>query len=259
MNNPDPVATSRTALVTGGAKRVGLAISRALARAGYAVAVHANSSRAEADAVCADIRSKGGRAAAVQADLADHAQVLKLVPAAVAALGPLTLLVNNASVFEADDVATLDRNLFDRSMAVHVRAPLFLAQAFSAQAPENADASIVNMIDQRVMKPTPLFLSYALSKNGLYAATTMLAQALAPKVRVNGVAPGPTLPSSRQSPEEFARQTAKLPLGHGTNPEELAQAVLFLAGARSITGQTIAVDGGQHLAWQTPDIADIRE
>jgi NAD(P)-dependent dehydrogenase (short-subunit alcohol dehydrogenase family) len=144
-------------------------------------------------------------------------------------------------------------------MAVHVRAPLFLAQAFAAQAPEHANASIVNMIDQRVLKPTPLFLSYALSKNGLYAATTMLGQALAPKVRVNAVAPGPTLPSKRQSPEEFARQTEKLPLGHGTNPQQLAQAVLFLATAPAITGQTIAVDGGQHLAWQTPDVADIRE
>jgi NAD(P)-dependent dehydrogenase (short-subunit alcohol dehydrogenase family) len=259
MNSPDLQALPRAALVTGGAKRVGLAITHALVKAGYAVAVHANTSRAAADGVCADIRSKGGRAAALQADLADHAQVLKLVPSAVAAIGPLTLLVNNASMFQPDDIATLSRDLFDRHMAVHVRSPLFLAQAFAAQAPDNANASIVNMLDQRVMKPTPLFLSYALSKNGLYAATTMLAQALAPKVRVNGIAPGPTLPSSRQSPEEFERQTEKLPLEHGTNPDEIAQAVLFLAGARSITGQTIAVDGGQHLAWQTPDIAGIRE
>ena len=259
MNKSGPHAVPRAALVTGGAKRVGLAITRALVEAGYAVAVHANTSRAEAEAVCADIRGKGGRAAAVQADLGDHAQVLTLVPAAVAAVGPLTLLVNNASMFQPDDIVTLSRDLFDRHMAVHVRAPLFLAQAFAAQAPDNANASIVNMLDQRGMKPTPLFFSYALSKNGLYAATTMLAQALAPKVRVNGIAPGPTLPSSRQSETEFARQTAKLLLGHGTNPEEIAQAVLFLAGAVSITGQTIAVDGGQRLAWQTPDIAGIRE
>lgn len=259
MNDLDLNAAPRAALVTGGAKRVGLAISRALAEAGYAVAVHANHSRAEAEAACTEIRGKGGRAALVVADLNDHAQVLALVPAAAAAVGRLTLLVNNASMFEPDDIATLSRDLFDRHMAVHVRAPLFLAQAFAAQAPENANASIVNMLDQRVMKPTPLFLSYALSKNGLYAATTMLAQALAPKVRVNGIAPGPTLPSSRQSEAEFARQTAKLPLGHGTNPQEIARAALFLAAARSVTGQTIAVDGGQHLAWQTPDIAGIRE
>jgi NAD(P)-dependent dehydrogenase (short-subunit alcohol dehydrogenase family) len=259
MSPPIANPASPAALVTGGAKRVGLAITQALVRAGYAVAVHANTSRSEADEVCAEIRSKGGRAEAVQADLNDHAQVLKLVPSAVAAVGPLTLLVNNASMFQPDDIANLSRDLFDRHMAVHVRAPLFLAQAFAAQAPDNANVSIVNMLDQRVMKPTPLFLSYALSKNGLYAATTMLAQALAPKVRVNGIAPGPTLPSSRQSPEEFARQTASLPLRHGTNPQEIAQTVLFLAAAPSITGQTIAVDGGQRLAWQTPDIADIRE
>jgi NAD(P)-dependent dehydrogenase (short-subunit alcohol dehydrogenase family) len=259
MTTSDPQARPRAALVTGGAKRVGLAITRALVEAGYAVAVHANTSRADADLLCADIRAQGGRAAAVQADLSDHAQVLKLVPAAVAAIGPLTLLVNNASIFEADDIATLDRALFDRHMAIHVRAPLFLAQAFAAQAPNSADASIVNLLDQRVLKPTPLFLSYALSKNGLYAATTMLAQGLAPKVRVNGVAPGPTLPSRRQSKEEFARQASKLPLGHGPTPEQIAQAVLFLAGAPSVTGQVIAVDGGQHLAWQTPDIAGIDE
>jgi NAD(P)-dependent dehydrogenase (short-subunit alcohol dehydrogenase family) len=259
MNNPVPDATPRAALVTGGAKRVGKAITLALAEAGYAVAVHVNASRAEADALCGDIRGKGGRAAVVEGDLTDHAEVLKLVPAALTAVGPLTLLVNNASLFQPDDIATLSRELFERHMAVHLRAPLFLAQAFAAQAPDGADASIVNMIDQRVMKPTPLFLSYALSKNGLYAATTMLAQALAPKVRVNAIAPGPTLPSSRQTPEEFARQTAKLLLGHGTNPREIAQAVLFLASAVSVTGQTIAVDGGQRLAWQTADIADIRE
>ena len=259
MSNSSSPDAPRAALVTGGAKRVGLAITQALAQAGYAVAVHANTSRAEAKAVCAEIRSKGGRAEPVQADLADHAQVLKLMPAAVAALGPLTLLVNNASMFESDDIAHFDIDLFERHMAVHVRAPLALAQAFAAQAPDEADACIINMLDQRVLKPTPLFLSYALSKSTLYEATTMLAQGLAPRVRVNAIAPGPTLPSKRQSPEEFARQTAKLPLGHGTNPQEIAQAVLFLAGARSVTGQTIAVDGGQHLAWQTPDVAGIQE
>ena len=167
MNKPASNATPRAALVTGGARRVGLAITRALAEAGYAIAVHANTARAEADAICAEIRGRGGRAEAVQADLNDHAEVLRLVPAAAAAVGSLTLLVNNASMFEADDIASLDRGLFDRHMAVHVRAPLFLAQAFAAQAPDAADASIVNMLDQRVMKPTPLFLSYALSKNGL--------------------------------------------------------------------------------------------
>ena len=255
MNKP----SSKAALVTGGAKRVGRAITQALAKADYVVAVHANTSLDEAEALCAEIRGQGGRAAPMQADLSDHAQVVKLVPAATAAIGPLTLLVNNASIFEADGIGSLDPALFDRHMAVHLRAPLFLAEAFAAQALDNANASIVNIVDQRVLKPTPLFLSYALSKNGLYAATTMLAQALAPKVRVNAVAPGPTLPSKRQSQAEFDRQSAKLPLGHGTTPEEVAQAVLFLDGATSITGQIIAVDGGQHVAWQTPDVAGVEE
>jgi NAD(P)-dependent dehydrogenase (short-subunit alcohol dehydrogenase family) len=247
------------ALVTGGAQRIGHAITLALAAAGYAVAVHANNSTAKAEAVCADIVAKGGRAAAVRGDLADHQQVRGLVPAAVAAVGPLTLLVNNASIFEPDEIGALDRAGFDRHMAINLRAPLFLAEAFAAQASTGANVSIVNILDQRVLKPTPLFFSYALSKQGLFAATTMLAQALAPKLRVNAVAPGPTLPSSRQSPEDFARQTATLPLGHGPTPAQIAEAVLFLAGAISVTGQTLVVDGGQHLAWQTPDSASVGE
>jgi NAD(P)-dependent dehydrogenase (short-subunit alcohol dehydrogenase family) len=259
MNRTDSRSVPRAALVTGGARRIGRAITLALVEAGYAVAVHANNSTADAEAFCADIVAKGGRAAAVGADLANHDQVRGLVPAAAAAVGPLTLLVNNASIFQPDEVGALDRAGFDRHMAINLRAPLFLAEAFAAQAPDGTDASIVNIVDQRVLKPTPLFFSYALSKNGLFAATHMLAQALAPKLRVNAVGPGPTLPSSRQSPEDFAKQTATLPLGHGPTPEQIAEAVLFLAQAASVTGQTIAVDGGQHLAWQTPDVASVGE
>jgi NAD(P)-dependent dehydrogenase (short-subunit alcohol dehydrogenase family) len=259
MNENKPIPGIGAALVTGGAKRVGRAITLALADAGYAVAVHVKSISAETKAFCDDINAKGGRAAPVAADLADHQQVLGLVPQAASAVGPLTLLVNNASIFEPDEVGALNREGFDRHVAIHVRAPLFLAEAFAAQAPKGTNASVVNIVDQRVLKPTPLFFSYALSKNGLYAATHMLAQALAPKVRVNAVAPGPTLPSSRQSKEEFARQTATLPLGHGSTPEQIAEAVLFLARAVSVSGQTLAVDGGQHLAWQTPDVAGISE
>jgi NAD(P)-dependent dehydrogenase (short-subunit alcohol dehydrogenase family) len=247
------------ALVTGGAQRIGAAIALALAKAGYAVAVHVRSSTAKTQSFCADIVAKGGRAVAISADLADHDEVRGLLPAAAAAVGPLTLLVNNASIFESDAIGALDRNGFDRHMAINLRAPLFLAEAFAAQAPEGANASIVNIVDQRVLKPTPLFFSYALSKNGLFAATNMLAQGLAPKVRVNAVGPGPTLPSPRQSPEDFAKQVATLPLGHGPTPQQIAEAVLFLAQAASITGQTIAVDGGQHLAWQTPDVAGVDE
>jgi NAD(P)-dependent dehydrogenase (short-subunit alcohol dehydrogenase family) len=247
----------RAALVTGGARRIGRAIALALAESGYSVVVHANKSRAPAEELCADITDRGGKAAVVLADLSHQDDVRRLMPAA-AAFGALTLLVNNASEFEADEIGALDRTRFDRAFAINPRAPLFLAEAFAKQALESADASIVNLLDQRVLKPTPLFVSYSLSKSALYGATTILAQALAPKVRVNAVAPGPVLPSPRQTAGDFAKQAAAMPLGHGPTPEEIAQAVLYLAQARSVTGQTISVDGGQHLAWRTPD-SDVME
>jgi NAD(P)-dependent dehydrogenase (short-subunit alcohol dehydrogenase family) len=259
MNENKPIPGNGAALITGGAKRVGRAITLALADAGYVVAVHMKTISPETQAFCDDINAKGGRAVPLAGDLSNHEHVRTLVPQAVAAVGALTLLVNNASIFQPDEVGKLDRDGFDRHMAVNLRAPVFLSEAFAAQAAKGANASIVNIVDQRVLKPTPLFFSYALSKNGLYAATHMLAQALAPKVRVNAIGPGPTLPSSRQSEEEFARQTATLPLGHGSRPEHIAEAVLFLARAVSITGQMLAVDGGQHIAWQTPDVVGIGE
>jgi NAD(P)-dependent dehydrogenase (short-subunit alcohol dehydrogenase family) len=236
------------ALVTGGARRIGRAIVLALAHAGYAVAIHANRSLKAAVELRDNIAHEGGRASVVAADLADHDGVLGLVPAAVAAVGPLTLLVNNASEFQPDEIADLDRDRFDRHFAVNLRAPLFLAQVFAAQAP--AGGSIVNVLDQRVYRPTPRFFSYGLAKSGLYVATTMLAQALAPRLRVNAVAPGPTLPNAWQDDETFARRSAAMPLGHGPTPEEVADAVLFLTRANNITGETIAVDGGQHIVWQ---------
>ncbi len=237
----------QAALVTGGAKRIGAAIARALAAAGYAVAIHARRPDAAADALVADIGGIGGRTAIVHADLADPAQTKQLVEAARAAVGPLTLLVNNASSFERDEIGALDRSLWDRQFAINLAAPIFLAEAFAAQIPEAADCAVINVTDQRVLHPTAHFVSYTLSKCALHAATRTLAQALAPKIRVNAVAPGPTLPSPRQSAEAFARQAASVPLGHGPSPEEIAEAVVFLARARSVTGQTLAVDGGQHL------------
>jgi len=246
---------ARTALVTGGARRIGAAIARALARAGYAVVLHANRSRADAEKLAQEIGAAGGRATVVLADLARHEAVAGLIPAA-AAFGPLTLLVNNAGVFEPDDIATLEREKFDATFAVNLAAPLFLAQAFARQAP--AGSAIVNVLDQRVFKPTPRFLSYTLSKSALHAATVTLAQALAPRLRVNAVAPGPTLPSPRQSEREFAAQAASLLLGRGPTADEIAAAVVYLAGAASVTGMTIAVDGGQHLAWRTAD-SDVAE
>jgi NAD(P)-dependent dehydrogenase (short-subunit alcohol dehydrogenase family) len=249
----------RAALVTGGAQRIGRAIAIALARAGHAVAIHSHRSHAAADELCAQIVAEGGRAARVQCDLADHDQVATLIPASRAAVGPLTLLVNNAAEFEPDEIGHLDRARFDRHFAVNLRAPLFLAEAFAAQLPADLDASIVNLVDQRVFKPTPQFLTYGLTKSALHAATTTLAQSLAPRIRVNAVAPGPTLPSRRQDAAAFARQSRAVPLGRGPSPEQVADAVIYLATARSVTGVTIAVDGGQHLAWRTADSSDIPE
>jgi NAD(P)-dependent dehydrogenase (short-subunit alcohol dehydrogenase family) len=245
----------RAALVTGAARRIGRTIALALHEAGYAVAIHTQQSRGDADALRDEIGRKGGRAAVVMADLADHAAVARLVPEAREAVGPLTLLVNNASSFERDDIGALDVVRFDRQLAVNLRAPIFLAEAFAAQALENA--SIVNILDQRVLKPTPQFVSYTLSKSALHSATRMLAQALAPKVRVNAVAPGPTWQSARQTAEDFARQAAAVPLQRESSPHDVAAAVVYLSGARSVTGVTIAVDGGQHLAWQTPDASGV--
>jgi NAD(P)-dependent dehydrogenase (short-subunit alcohol dehydrogenase family) len=247
MPPPASPASPLAALVTGGALRIGRAIVLALARNGYAVAIHANRSRADAEALRDTIVSSGGRAGVLTADLANHDAVLGLVPAAAAAVGPLTLLVNNASVFEPDTIGHLDRDLFDRHIAVNLRAPLFLARTFAAQA--SAGGAIVNVLDQRVYRPTPGFFSYGLSKSALYVATTMLAQGLSPHVRVNAVAPGPTLPNVWHGEDAFARRSAAMPLGHGPSPDEIADAVLFLSGAKNITGETIAVDGGQHMSW----------
>ncbi len=254
-----PADPTRSALITGGGRRIGAAIALKLARAGFAVVLHAHRSHEEAEQIAADIKSEGGRASIVLADLADQEAVRGLVPAA-AAFGPLSLLVNNASVFEDDEIGTLTRARFELTMAVNLTAPLFLAQAFAQQAfaqQAGPGASIVNIVDQRVLRPTPKFFSYALSKSALYSATTTLAQALAP-IRVNAVAPGPTLPSPRQSDAQFTAQSASVPLGQGPSPEDIAEAVLYLAGAKSVSGVTIAVDGGQHLSWRTPD-SDVAE
>jgi NAD(P)-dependent dehydrogenase (short-subunit alcohol dehydrogenase family) len=250
-----PEQSQQAALITGAGRRIGAAIARALAGAGYAVVLHANRSRGEAEKLAGEIVAAGGRAAVVLADFNDQEAARGLVKAA-AAFGPLTLLVNNAGAFEPDEIATLERARFEHAFAVNLAAPLFLAQAFAAQAPDGA--AIVNIIDQRVFKPTPRFLSYTLSKSALLTATTTLAQALAPKVRVNAVAPGPTLPSPRQTPAQFAAQAASLPLQKGPSPDDIAAAVLYLAQAKSVTGVTVAVDGGQHIAWRTPD-SDVAE
>ncbi|WP_246659506.1 SDR family oxidoreductase [Ancylobacter moscoviensis] len=242
------------ALVTGGAVRIGRAITLRLAAEGHDVAIHVRRPGPEAEATRSAAEALGARAAIIPAELADADAVQGVVPAAVAALGPLDLLVNNASEFHNDAVGDLEPDLWDRHFAVNLRAPVFLAEAFAEQLVEGAHGSVVNIIDQRVLKPAPACFSYSLTKSALWTATRMLAQSLAPRVRVNGVGPGPTLANARQRPGDFARQSSSVLLGRGPTPEEIAEAVFFLARTPSITGQMIAVDGGQHLAWRTPDI-----
>ena len=241
------------ALVTGGGRRIGRTLAICLAEAGYDVAVHYRTSKAEAETVADEVAARGRTAQVFQADLSQEGKAATLVERAAKAMGPLTLLVNNASIFREDTIQTMTRDSWDAHMETNLRSPLVLAQAFAAQAPDGA--CIVNLLDQRVWKPNPQFFTYALSKAALWAATRTLAQALAPRIRVNAVGPGPTLPSIHQAPEDFAAEAANVPLMRRATPEEIARAVLYLVDAPSVTGQMIAVDAGQHLAWQTPDIA----
>jgi NAD(P)-dependent dehydrogenase (short-subunit alcohol dehydrogenase family) len=248
----------RAVLVTGGARRIGRAICEKLAHEGYAIAIHCNESRRDGERLAKDLQRQGARACVVTGDLSKPGVPAKLVSEAGAAIGPLTLLVNNASVFARDAVGSLEVALWQRQFDINLRAPVFLAQSFAAQVPEGVDASVVNLLDQKVFKLNPLFFSYTLTKAGLLSATTLLAQALAPTVRVNAVAPGPTVPSLHEGEAGLAREIQGTPLLRGSPPQAIAEAVRFLACASSVTGQTIAVDGGQHLAWQTPDITGIR-
>jgi NAD(P)-dependent dehydrogenase (short-subunit alcohol dehydrogenase family) len=242
----------RAALVTGAGKRIGRAIALDLARRGFAVAVHYNGSAAAAGEVVAEIRAHGGTAVALQADLADEAAVERLIPAATLALGPLGVLINNASTFEYDSVASATRAGWDRHMEANVRAPFVLIQQFARQLQEPAEGAVVNLIDQRVWNLTPHFVTYTVSKAALWTLTQTLALALAPRIRVNGIGPGPTLPSTHQTEAQFAQQCGGMPLGHGTSPDEIVAAVWFLLQARAMTGQMLALDGGQHLGWAQP-------
>lgn len=245
---------TKTVLITGAAKRLGRAIALALADAGWSVAVHYSASEAEAEETVAALHARHVHAMAINADLTNEEETQRLIERACEDMGPLTALVNNASVFENDSITTMSRESWDKHMEVNLRAPLVLAQNFATQLPKNANGAIVNLLDQRLLKPTPQFLSYSVSKAGLHWLTTTLAQALAPRIRVNAVAPGPTLRGARQSETDFRRQTAATPLGRGAAPEDIAAAVRYLLEARAVTGQTIVVDGGQHLIWQTPDV-----
>jgi NAD(P)-dependent dehydrogenase (short-subunit alcohol dehydrogenase family) len=238
-----------TALVTGAAHRIGRAIALDLARHGFAVAIHYNRSREQASALVKEIESAGGRATALPADLLREDEVATLVPRAAEALGPLGLLVNNASSFEVDTAETATRESWDLNLNTNLRAPFVLCQAFARQLPEDAEGNIVNLIDQRVLNLTPYFVSYTVSKAGLWTLTRTLALAFAPRIRVNAIGPGPVLPSRRQTPEQFERQWRSMPLKRGATLDEICAGVRFFLKARSLTGQLIALDGGQHLGW----------
>ena len=240
----------KIALVTGAAKRIGAAISLDLAAHGWAVAVHYNTSGDEARELVGDITEDGGRAVAVQADLMREEDAAGLLSQAARELGPVSCLVNNASIFEKDTPETATKDSWDAHMQVNLRAPFVLTQAFAAGLPEDLEGNVINMIDQRVWNLTPSFTSYTVSKAGLWALTRSLALALAPNIRVNAIGPGPTLPSARQTDEDFILQWTSLPLGRNVMPEEICDAVRFIIDAPAMTGQMIALDGGQHLGWK---------
>lgn len=242
------------ALVTGSARRIGRAIALGLAADGWHVAVHHNQSATEADETVSLIGAAGGVAVPVQADLADPQSCARLIADAGEATGGLTCLVNNASLFVEDDIATAGAPGFDRTMAVNLRAPMLLSQAFAASLPEGDEGVIVNILDQKLANPNPDFLSYTLSKYGLAGMTEMLAMALGPRIRVCAVSPGLTLPSGDQPESQFEAVHSRTPLARGSDPEDVAGAVRYLARARAVTGETILVDGGQHLVGSARDV-----
>ncbi|MGB1547005.1 MAG: SDR family oxidoreductase [Alphaproteobacteria bacterium] len=242
-------STHKTALITGAAHRIGRAIALDLARHGWRIGVHYYQSLEAAQSLADAVAGAGSDAVLLEADLAKEADTAGLVAKAVEAMGPLGLLVNNASVFELDTMETATRRSWDDHLEVNLRAPFVLAQAFAKSLPQDTRGNIVNLVDQRVWNLTPHFISYTLSKAGLWTLTQTMALALAPRIRVNAIGPGPTLPSPRQSEEQFQRQAARTPLGRGTTPEEICEALRFLLAAPAVTGQMIALDGGQHLSW----------
>jgi NAD(P)-dependent dehydrogenase (short-subunit alcohol dehydrogenase family) len=258
------VSGFRAALVTGAGRRLGRAMALDLAARGVAVAVHFNESCEAAEAVASEVRGMGVRAVALRADLLDREATAALVPEAAGALGrPLDVLVNNASIFEHDTLATATRDSWDRHFGSNLRAPFLLIQALAAQVPDPvpddsgepvAQGLVVNMVDQRVRKLTPEFMTYTLAKAGLWTLTQTAAQALAPRVRVNAIGPGPTIRGHRQSEDHFARQRTNTVLARGSNPEDIVAALAYLLEAKAVTGELLCVDGGQHLGWKTPDI-----
>jgi NAD(P)-dependent dehydrogenase (short-subunit alcohol dehydrogenase family) len=234
---------------------LGRAIALDLAAAGWDVAAHYNGSQKDAEATANDIRALGRRVALLQADVSSEDETRALIGRATKELGPVTALINSASLFENDDWQNASRESWDKHMNVNLRAPFVLAQEFAKALPKDMNGAIVNIVDQRVLKPTPQFITYSLSKAGLYWLNTTLAQALAPRIRVNAIGPGPTMINARQSQADFDRQRKATVLGTGADPKDVCAAVRYLLNSPVVTGQMIAVDGGQHLIWQTADVS----
>lgn len=251
---------AKRALITGAGQRLGQAMAIALASDGFEVAIHYNGSKDGAQTTLDAVKEAGGDGFLLQADLMHEGEVAALVTRASQEMGgALGLLINNASAFEDDDALTHTRSGWDLHMQVNLRAPILLSQWFARDREEGERGLIINMIDQRVWKLNPNFFTYTLSKSALWSATKTLAQALAPDIRVNGIGPGPTLQNARQDKSDFRKQVDATLTGRGSSPEEIVKAVRFLIDADAVTGQMIAVDGGQHLIWQTPDIVDVME
>ena len=238
-----------TAIVTGAALRLGRAVALDLAKLGWRIGVHYQTSNTEAESLVEEIDRLGSKALALPADLTSEAQLRGLVQSCAEELGPPTCLINNAARFEWDSIETLDWAGWQAELDVNLRAPIFLTQEFARTLPKDASGCVINMIDQRVWRLTPEFFSYTIAKSALWTATRTLAQALAPRIRVNAIGPGPVLPSLRQSQEDFERECRATPLGRAATVEEVCRAVRFLLDSPSVTGQMIALDSGQHLAW----------
>lgn len=244
------------ALITGAGKRIGREIALYLARGGWDIAIHYHSSDEAASSLKDEIQAQGRNSTLIKANLAKADEVAAIIPRVTDTLGVPSLLVNNASIFDEDDYRQFDPDLFEAHMAINLRAPLMLAAALAkvlTPAGEQQHGNIINITDQRVFDPAPDFVSYTLSKMGLQAATRTMAQGLAPNIRVNAIAPGPVLKSVHQTQEEFEQEASSTPLGHGTSPEEICRAVAFILASPAMTGETIALDGGQRLKWRNKD------
>jgi len=249
---------TKTVLITGAAHRIGRAVALGLTKDSWKVIIHYSNSGQAANELAQNINDKGGNVETLQANLADASQTASLISRAVEIAGPLSALINNASVFERDEVTTLSDDSWDMHLNVNLKAPAILMRDFAKQA--QVGSNIINIIDQRVWRLNPDFISYTVSKTGLWTLTQTFAQALAEQqIRVNGIGPGPTLANQRQNPEEFEKQTRLVPLGKGANPQDIIDGVRYILSAQAMTGQMIALDGGQHLAWKTPDVTEVIE